>query len=124
KGQGFDPRDYVKPDSWPDADEEVANELVDFFADAFQIGMDGKYLSDDRGFLADITEAFTDSSNRIPKVLERAQVLTDAGVIDRGLLRRTGITDYGGISTDFVNAERWADVALGEDPIDAIRKEK
>lgn len=120
KGQGFEPKDYVKPDSWIEADENVADELIEFFSEKFDLDNDGKFIGTDKSFLAEMKEAFRDSSDRIPKSLERAQVLSER-VMGRDVFRRLGLSQYDGFEGDQINSGAWTNAALGEDPVTAIR---
>lgn len=120
KGQGFEPKDYVKPDSWTEASADVADELIEFFAERFELDNEGKYIGKDLSFVADIKEAFKDSSDRIPKSLERAQVLSER-VMGRDVFRRLGLSEYDGQEGDQIVSKAWTDMALGGDQIAAIK---
>lgn len=116
KGQGFDPADYVQPDSWPGVSEEDADALVDMFSEHFNLGTMGDKTNIAMDRLADFKEAFKDSSERLPAALERAQVLSER-IMGRDVLRRLGITEFDGVQDDQVNQQNWTDIALGKDPI-------
>lgn len=120
KGQGFQPGDYVKPGSWPETTEDIADELIDFFAEKFDLDNEGKPIGNDKSFIADMAEAFKDSSERLPRSLERARILAER-IMGRDTFRRLGLSQYDGYESDTVNTSKWTDTLLGADPIEVVR---
>lgn len=119
RNYNFDPTDYTQIDSWANTEEKIANELQDFFADKFDVDVEGKMSSEHTAFLSEVMEQFSDSSKRLPDVVAVIETLTKANVMDRDYLRRKGLSTFDGIGADDVNLEAINKILLGGDDLNA-----
>lgn len=111
----FDPRTLVKPESWTNAGPDVAEELVEFFAEKYGIGMDGKYVDDDEDAKALRTKAragYLDLAPRITDYTSRMAGLSE--VIGRRSWRELGLSKYDGRNGDTIDTNAIYDKIANE----------
>lgn len=100
----FDPQKYVKPDTWTNTGPEVAEELVEFFADKYGINIDGEYDDHDEDAKELRTKAragYLDLAPRITDYTSRMAGLSE--VIGRRSWRELGLSRYDGRSGDTID---------------------
>ena len=115
----FDPTDYTKVDSWAGADESVSEELQDFFAEKFDIDIEGKMSKANVGFLSEVMTHFSTARTRLPDIAEAVEALTQANIMDRESLRRKGLTTFDGVGGDVINVDALNTLLLGEGSLTA-----
>lgn len=97
----FDPKLYVKPSTWAKVDSDTAEELVEFFADAYGINIDGEYDENDSVAAERRTESrskYLDLKPRITDFTGRMAGLSE--VIGRRSWREMGLSEYDGREGD------------------------
>lgn len=114
-GLNFEATDYVKYDAWPEVDESVANELVEFFSDEFQIDTEGNYTGNNASTTRrrDAEQYFDEVSKRIPNVRQRMAAMSSH--LGRRTWRELGLTRYDGVEGDTLMIDAFNRMILGED---------
>lgn len=111
----FNPKEYIKPTSWQNLDPEVAEELVEFFAENYGIGIDGEYDATDEEAAELRTKAraeYLDLAPRITDYTGRMAGLSE--VIGRRAWRELGLAEYDGRSGDNILPMKVYDMIANE----------
>lgn len=118
-GFEFKPSDYVKPTSWSGISEDAAEEIIEFFAEKFGLGIQGnQYIfTDEIDRRRDsVAEMYSDTVKRIPNFAGRMNVLSNT--IGRDVWRRLGLSSYDNRKDDIVNFEALHDLLLNSGKVD------
>ena len=106
-GTMFDPARYTGFDAWADADQDQADELMNFFAVHFGIGPDGKPIDPnnvrDKKRKNDFIEKYDAAQRRMPAYGERMNILQK--VVGRRAWREMGLSKYNGMEGDNIDLE-------------------
>lgn len=109
----FKPDRYIKHDVWSELPEEIANELINFFADTFGLDIEGKEtgtgrLDEDKQL--DIREEFSSLTKLLPGYNDRMNLLSK--VVGRRSWRELGLSSYNGAGSDTINQDALYDLLL------------
>ena len=122
----FKPERYIKPNTWSDLPPEISSELIDFFHERFDLGVDGKPTgSAPRSELGidEIRSDFASVAATIPNLVGRMEALKS--VTGRRIWRDLGLTKFDGVSDDVVDQMALIDILVGgKDEIDSSLYEK
>lgn len=100
----FDPKRYVKPQTWSTTDPDVAEELVEFFADKYGINIDGEYDDADEDAKDRRTKARAEYLDLAPRITDYTGRMAGlAEVIGRRSFRELGLSKYDGRSGDNID---------------------
>jgi hypothetical protein len=111
----FNPKTYVKPDTWTNAAPEVAEELVEFFADKYGINIDGEYDDSDevaKDLRTKARAGYLDLAPRITDYTSRMAGLSE--VIGRRSWRELGLSKYDGRNGDTIDTNAIYDKIANE----------
>jgi hypothetical protein len=111
----FNPQTYVKPETWTSVDPEVAEELVEFFAETYGINIDGEYDNEDEEAAERRTKAragYLDLAPRIADYTGRMAGLSE--VIGRRSWRELGLSKYDGRTGDTIDPMAIYDMIANE----------
>lgn len=122
----FVPARYVKIDTWKNEPEEIANELIEFFATRFGLSPSGEQMDDSQDtkrHRLDVAERFSEIQSRLPEFGERMDKLS--GVVGRRTWRELGLSRFNGNSGDIIDLEKVYDLILNSgDDFDPKDEEK
>lgn len=122
----FVPARYVKIETWKNEPEDVANELIEFFATKFGLAPSGEQMDDSQSIKThrlDVGERFSEIQSRLPEFGERMDKLSS--VVGRRSWRELGLSRYNGVGGDVIDLEKVYDLILnGSDEFDPKDEEK
>lgn len=111
----FKPARYIKVETWNTVPEEIAEELIDFFADTFGLDPAGN-VTDRSQKTADLTQdvrqKFIELTDRLPDYGGRMDVLQN--VVGRRAWRELGLAKYNGDYSDVINMDALNDLIVNE----------
>lgn len=111
----FKPERYIKVSTWNTVPEEIAEELIDFFADTFGLDPAGKVVDDSaktRTLTQDVRQKFIELTDRLPDYGGRMDTLQS--VVGRRSWRELGLSRYNGGSSDVINMDALNDLIVNE----------
>lgn len=100
----FNPKTYVKPDTWTNTGPEIAEELVEFFAEKYGINIDGEYDDSDEDAKERRTKARGEYLDLAPRIADYTGRMAGlAEVIGRRSWRELGLARYDGRTGDTID---------------------
>jgi len=121
----FVPARYVKIETWKNEPEEIANELIEFFADKFGLSPSGDQMDQSQEIKKhrlDVSDRFSEIQSRLPEFGTRMDKLS--GVVGRRTWRELGLSRFNG-SGDVIDLDKVYDLILNStDTFDPKDEEK
>src|SRR5690606_28490514 len=110
----FKPARYVKHETWSKESPDVAEELIDFFADTFELDIEGNSSGSESSMLKylKVRDNFIETSKRLKDYPARMQAL--APQVSRQVWRDLGLTEFNKVDGDVVKFGRLYDLLLGD----------
>jgi len=122
----FNPSRYVKIDTWRDEPEDIANELIEFFATKFGLSPTGEQMDNSEEIKThrlDVADKFSEVQSRLPEFGARMNLLS--GVTGRRVWRDLGLSRYNGSSGDIIDLDKVYDLIVNSgDDFDPKDEEK
>jgi len=111
----FKPERYVKVNTWNTVPEEIAEELIDFFADTFGLDPGGNQIDNSQktqDLTASTRSKFLELSERLPDFGGRMDVLQN--VVGRRSWRELGLSRHNGDYNDVIDMDALNDLIVNE----------
>jgi hypothetical protein len=117
-GNPFNPSKYVEVGAWDNTEEWIADEIITFVANRFDLDPSGQPVSqstESKERLNNFTERYDATQRRMPEFGQRMNVLQK--VTGRRAWRELGLSKYNGIEGDNIDLDAVYDRVLDNDDI-------